>query len=319
MAGISTSAKRQRPVQASAKQHAGFSPLIVDPESFSLLQVEPVSAGRAAKSGQATPGHELVYELKAVGGAPVRYVLLLPGKRQRAVDAARVLAHEGLAVDVDLIPHAEGARESMLRALLEKTLASFKEIQGRHVGGMTEDELIREVGETLADKASTPAVSVEEGWQQLLERGLKSKVALLKSSSFKSTTQASELLGIGEPAVRKRIREQKLFALKVPGDGEHRIPAWALDPGVAGAATAALYASAPGMDDWQLYHFLSTPNGSLNGLRPFECLLSSVNLTPSLRSAREELLSDLELPAGASLLEAVQGELKAEAQEGRAA
>ena len=319
MAGTSTPAKRQRPVQAPSKQHGGLSPLIVDPESFSLLQVEPVSAGRAAKSGQAAPGHELVYELKAVGGAPVRYVLLLPGKRQRAVDAARILAHEGLAGDVDLIPHAEGARESMLRALLEKTLASFKEIQGRHVGGMTEDELIREVGETLADKASAPAVSVEEGWQQLLERGLKSKVALLKSSPFKSTTQASELLGIGEPAVRKRIREQKLFALKVPGDGEHRIPAWALDTGMAGAATVALYASAPGMDEWQLYHFLSTPNGSLNGLRPFECLLSSANLTPFLRSAREELLSELELPAGASLLEAVQGELKAEAQEGRAA
>lgn len=306
-------------MQPSSKQHVIFSPLIVDLESVSLLQGEPVSAERAAKSGQAAQGCELVYERKIVGGAPMRYVVLVTTKEQCAVDAAPVLENQGLGMDLGAISHAVNTRESMLRALLEKTLASFKEIQGRHVGEMTENELIREVGETLADKGSAPAVSVAEGWQQLLERGLKSKVALLKSSPFKSTAQASELLGIGEPAVRRRIREHKLFALKVPGDGEHRIPAWALDPGVAGAATVALYGSAPGMDEWQLYHFLSTPHGSLNGLRPFECLLSNANLTPSLRSAREELLLALELPAGASLLEAVQDELEAEAQEARAA
>ncbi|CAM3423392.1 hypothetical protein [Paracidovorax anthurii] len=324
MAGTSTPAKRSRSAQASAPPHSGFLPLIVDAHSGSILHVAPVgpvSAGRTAKSGAgaATQGHEALYELQAAGGAPVRYVLVLHGKRERAVDAARALADEGLAIDLDAVSRAEGARESLLRSLLEKTLASFKEIQGRHAGGLTEDELIREVGETLADKASVSTTSVEEGWQELLERGLRSKVALLKSGPFKSTTQASELLGIGEPAVRKRIREQKLFALKVPGDGEHRIPAWALDPGVAGAATASLYASVPGMDEWQLYHFLSTPNGNLNGLRPFECLLSSANLTPSLRAARDELVSELELGAGASLLAVVEDELKAEAREGRAA
>ena len=53
----------------------------------------------------------------------------------------------------------------------------------------------------------------------------------------KTTAQASELLGIGEPAVRKRIREGKLFALQTPVEGEHRIPAWALDPAVARKAT----------------------------------------------------------------------------------
>ncbi|MFD1840121.1 hypothetical protein [Paracidovorax cattleyae] len=325
MAGTSTPAKRPRSAQASAPPQSGFLPLIVDAHSGSILHVAPLraaNAGRTAKSGSGatTQGHELLYyELQAAGGAPVRYVVLLHGKRERAVDAARALADEGLAIDLDAVSHKEGARESLLRSLLEKTLASFKEIQGRHAGGLTEDELIREVGETLADKVSVSATSVEEGWQELLERGLRSKVAMLKSGPFKSTTQASELLGIGEPAVRKRIREQKLFALKVPGDGEHRIPAWALDPGVAGAAAASLYASVPGMDEWQLYHFLSTPNGNLNGLRPFECLLSSATLTPSLRAARDELVSELELGAGASLLAVVEDELKAEAREGRAA
>lgn len=145
-----------------------------------------------------------------------------------------------------------------------------------------------------ADNTLVSAGSVEEGWQELLERGVRSKTALLKSNQFKSTAQVSELLGVGEPAVRRRIREQKLFALKAPGDGEHRIPAWALDPGVAGAATVALYAGAAGMDEWRLYHFLSTPHGSLNGLRPFECLMSSANLPLPQRSARDELLAELE-------------------------
>lgn len=299
MATPSTSAKRQRAAKASRQGHAGFSPLVVDTDSVSLLDVAPVSTGRTAKSRGAAEGHEPVYELKTTDGAPVRYAVLVRGKRQQTVDAG-------------------GTKDALLRSLLEKTLASFREIQGRHAA-LTEDEVIREVGETLVDKGSAPAVSAEEGWQELLERGLKSKTALLKSPEFKSTAQASELLGVGEPAIRRRIREQKLFALKAPGDGEHRIPAWALDPGAAGPATAALYACVPGMDEWQLYHFLSTPNGNLNGLRPFECLLSAANLPPARRTARGELLAEMELGSGAPLLDTVLDELKADFKESRPA
>jgi len=150
------------------------------------------------------------------------------------------------------------------------------------------------------------ALRVEQGWQELLERGLQRKTELLRSKEFKTTAQASELLGIGEPAVRKRIREGKLFALQTPGDGEHRIPAWALDPSIAGQATVALLSDVQGgTDEWQLYHVLTTPNGALNGLRPFECLMSRQHLPPSARAAREELVAHLQLPANGSLLEAV--------------
>lgn len=150
------------------------------------------------------------------------------------------------------------------------------------------------------------ALRVEQGWQELLERGLQRKTELLRSKEFKTTTQASELLGIGEPAVRKRIREGKLFALQTLGDGEHRIPAWALDPAIAGQATVALLSDVQGgTDEWQLYHALTMPNGALNGLRPFECLMSRLHLPPSARAAREELVAHLQLPANGSLLEAV--------------
>lgn len=317
MATTSTPARRQRAAKASAQRHAGLLPLIVDAESISVLNVVPVSTGRTAKSGGAAEEYELVCELKPTGGTPVRYAALLSGKRHEAVEAARALADDG-PVDLEAGPAAGGMKDSLLRSLLEKTLASFREVQGRHAD-LTVDEMIREVGETLADKGSAPAVSEEQGWQELLERGLRSKTALLKSIEFKATAQASELLGVGEPAIRRRIRERKLFALKAPGDGGHRIPAWALDPEVAGAATAALHASAPGVDEWQLYHFLSTPNGNLNGLRPFECLMSVDNLPPPRRAAREELLAEMEPGSGASLLDAVLNELKADSEESRPA
>lgn len=165
---------------------------------------------------------------------------------------------------------------------------------------------VRKPPAPVSESSDANTLRVEQGWQELLERGLQRKTELLRSTEFKTTAQASELLGIGEPAVRKRIREGKLFALQTPGDGGHRIPAWALDPALAGQATVALLSDVQGgTDEWQLYHALTTPNGALNGLRPFECLMSRQHLPPSARAAREELVAHLQLPASGSLLEAV--------------
>lgn len=165
---------------------------------------------------------------------------------------------------------------------------------------------VRKPPAPVSESSDANTLRVEQGWQELLERGLQRKIELLRSTEFKTTAQASELLGIGEPAVRKRIREGKLFALQTPGDGGHRIPAWALDPALAGQATVALLSDVQGgTDEWQLHHALTTPNGALNGLRPFECLMSRQHLPPSARAAREELVAHLQLPASGSLLEAV--------------
>lgn len=109
----------------------------------------------------------------------------------------------------------------------------------------------------------------------------------------------------------------RLFALRMPNDGEHRIPAWALDPKLAGAPTAKLLAMAPDADEWLVYHFMSTPHGSLNGLRPFECLLSDP--PPGTQRARTELMSYLGMPAKASLLDVVVQALAAEVSEGQEA
>ena len=161
--------------------------------------------------------------------------------------------------------------------------------------------------------------SVEEGWQELLQRGLKSKTALLNSEAFMSAADAGQLLGIGEPAIRRRLREGNLFALKASGDGEYRIPVWALDAKVAGQATARLLQDAQGTDEWWLYHFMTTPNGSLNGLCPFECLLSPENDPWVKKRARKELVANLELPVNASLVEPVRQALKSELEESAAA
>lgn len=103
----------------------------------------------------------------------------------------------------------------------------------------------------------------------------------------------------------------------MPNEGEHRIPAWALDPKLNGAPTATLLAAAEDADEWLVYHFMSTPNGSLNGLRPFECLLSEPPSTTL--KARAELVSHLGLPAKASLLDVVAKALAADIAEGQEA
>lgn len=208
---------------------------------------------------------------------------------------------------------------SVLPFIVGAALESYQDVRKQLGKVATGEELLRDVGNALAARAEPESESqVTEGWQSLLEQGLKTKLEMLRSREFKSTAEASELLGIGEPAVRKRIREKKLFAVKAPGDGELRLPAWSLDPALAGPATFTLLKIAERADPWQLYHFLSTPNGSLNGLRPFECLLSEENLPAEQRLARHDLLADLELPTGASLLDVVCGALKADIEEGLA-
>lgn len=209
---------------------------------------------------------------------------------------------------------------TVLNLVMEKALESLREIQsadGRH---LTKTQMIRRVGEALVEKASTEteSLSVETGWQQLLEQGLKSKTMLLKSAEFKSTSEASELLGIGEPAVRKRIRDDKLFSIRMAGDGENRIPAWALDSRIAGRNTAEIISACPAWDEWQVYYFMSTPNGILNGLRPFECLMSKEHLPPGAQVAVAELQVYSGVVAGSDLFRAVMTALQIELAEGRA-
>lgn len=324
MATISTSTKRPRASKSVQQEYGSFAPLIVDTSGVELLRIEPVASEVYAKKPALERRYDIVYELKSPSGKQGDLVFVVhthkESKRTHSTVAKDPVFDSKRAVAEGLFhPWRNDANDELLRSLIEETLTSFKEVQGRHTGVPSVDEVLREVGETLRDKASTSVESTEEGWQALLERGLRSKTALLVSSQFKSTKQASELLGVGEPAIRKRIREQKLFALRSPGDGEHRIPAWALDPEIAGKTTAALYAGAAGMDEWQLYHFLSTPRGQLNGLRPFECLMSRENLPHAQRSARHELLEHLAFKPNASLLDTVQKALLLEMKEGRPA
>ena len=163
----------------------------------------------------------------------------------------------------------------------------------------------------------TPDRLVTSEWQELLQSGLQLKAKVLQSSDFKTAADASLLLGIGEPAIRKRIREGKLFALRTPVEGDYRIPLWALDEKVSGAATQALQEVADA-DLWRLYHFMVTPCGSLDGLRPFECLLSREHLPPGQAAARAELASQQQqqLRGGAHLLDLVLSALRADMEDG---
>ena len=209
---------------------------------------------------------------------------------------------------------------TVLNLVMEKALESLREIQSADGRRLTKTQMIRKVGEALVEKASTETewLSVETGWQQLLEQGLKSKSMLLQSAEFKSTSEASELLGIGEPAVRKRIRDGKLFSIKMAGDGENRIPAWALDSRIVGRNTAEIMSACGAWDEWQIHYFMSTPSGILNGLRPFECLLSNEHLPPSGQALVAELRSHLGIVKNGDLLDVVMKALQLELAEGQA-
>lgn len=311
--------------QTKQKVSPALLPFLVDLQSMTVLPMVAVPkalGGKAALRVHFVQVGRKGLPLNAPGrGAPgFDFDLVILDEANKHVTAGDVLTgkHKGHVLKVKGggaadFALADSPSSNTLRAVVEKTLESVREVGLRSGMHQAQTEFIRAVAKTLADKAGVPeqAVSVEEGWQQLLEAGLRSKAALLGSTQFKSTAEASGLLGIGEPAVRKRIREGKLFALKTPGD-EHRIPGWALDAKITGPVTVTLLEDGSNADEWRLYHALSTPNGSLNGLRPFECLMASDCLPPSRRAARAELLRHLKLPIQASLLEPVRQALKTE-------
>ena len=156
----------------------------------------------------------------------------------------------------------------------------------------------------------------EDGWLALLESGRRWKAMALHSPDFSSVAQASQLLGITESAIRKRIREGKLFALGSPLDGDCRIPLWALDATVAGSTTTSLYDAAQSLDPMRLYHFLVMPCGVLHGLRPFECLVSTEQLPPAQSVARAELAEHYQRAASVSMVDLVLQALHDEMEDG---
>lgn len=157
-------------------------------------------------------------------------------------------------------------------------------------------------------RKSAPALSAEEGWQALLLKSLADKTRLLQSDKFRSVGEAVALLGIQDPAIRKRIRDSRLFALTVPGSEEYRIPVWAL--GLGPEETKALVAAQ--RDAWTLYLYLETPSGAFDGLRPFELLLPADSLTFEQKSRRQALLAFRGLPDRGSLLGLVLQDLEDE-------
>ncbi len=151
-------------------------------------------------------------------------------------------------------------------------------------------------------------VFTEDAWQALLLKSLADKTRLLQSTKFRSTGEAAAVLGVGEPAIRKRIRDHRLFALTAPGNDEHRIPVWAL--GLNAEDTKALIAAQA--DAWALYLYLETPSGALNGMRPFELLLPTDSLTFEQKNQREALSAFRGLADRGSLLGMVLQDLEAD-------
>jgi hypothetical protein len=177
---------------------------------------------------------------------------------------------------------------------------------------LSKPELLLKVSGALAAEANAEqeASRTAGSWDGLLLKGLERKKAVLKSTQFRSVAEAADVLGLKEPAVRRRIREDKLFALREPSTDEYRIPVWAL--ALSSEQMREIRAASGEMDAWSLYHFMSTPNSWLNGLRPFELLLTQDSLDPEQLARRKDVAQHFGASNSDALLDIV---LKALAQE----
>ena len=194
-----------------------------------------------------------------------------------------------------------------LERTLNIVLHSIRKATAREPA-INEQALLQEMSTDLAAAAQerAPEVSAEEAWQALLLKSLADKTQLLQSNKFRSTGEAAAVLGVGEPAIRKRIRDRRLFALIAPGSEEYRIPVWAL--GLTADDCKALAAAQA--DAWALYLYLETPSGALNGMRPFELLLPAESLPFEQKSQRRALLEFRGLSDRGSLLGVVMQDLE---------
>ena len=173
----------------------------------------------------------------------------------------------------------------------------------------------------LAIPVTPPEVGAEEsqtvalGWVDLVARGEAAKEAILHSEGFATEADAAALLGLDADALRTKIADRSVFALPEPRTGAYRIPVWALHLDTIGLPTLRLHAIDPQIDPWEIHAFMSTPNGSLHGLRPFECLVDGEHLPLKLRALRDALVATMKLEGERPLVELVVRTLREEMKE----
>lgn len=156
------------------------------------------------------------------------------------------------------------------------------------------------------ETADATKAKVLPGWKKLLEKSLQGQARTLQSDEFLSVAQAAPLLGVEDAAVRRRIREGKLLALKHPSGGEHRVPIWAT--GISSGDTKAL-TDLGGDSPWDLYQFMEAPHGAMKALRPCDLLVAPEHLPAATRGARDTLAASLKAN-GSTLLGLVLQALK---------
>jgi hypothetical protein len=159
------------------------------------------------------------------------------------------------------------------------------------------------------------SVSPETSWQKLLAQGVHLKTEILDSVDFRSPVEASTETGIDARVISKMIQDNTLFALENPTTGGSKIPVWALDDAIYGSVIQSILQGADTADPWHVYHFLTTPQGRLNGLRPFELLQDEQHIGAAQRLARDELLAYLKLTEPQELVDLVREALRADLNE----
>ena len=257
--------------------------------------VDPAARSRPVRAPQDSRGLEKKGSKGKLDADPMglrssrRSVKLARGTSRLADFASRVMRPPDAAsyrlVDVEdsdlklAIPDSFALKKpEAQRRELRRMLAEVQEIASKPVP-------VKKAATGVAAKAKPLP-----GWTKLLEKSLAGQTRTLQSDEFVSVAQAAPLLGVEDAAVRRRIREGKLLALKHPRGGEHRIPIWAT--GISGVDTKALVDLA-GDSMWDLYQFMGAPHGAMKAMRPCDLLVAAEHLPMATRGAREALAASL--------------------------
>jgi hypothetical protein len=162
------------------------------------------------------------------------------------------------------------AMDEHLRRFVETPHASpspiFAELFPPLHDSMARRSVTREQGDSTRLSRGT-----DDGLQRARQRGAEYRAELLKSGEMLSSSDAARKLDVTTEALRKKVRNAELFALRW-GSRKVYYPAWQFETNVFGEPLKRALEPIKGEDPWSIYYFFTTADPRLGDATPLEVL-----------------------------------------------
>lgn len=100
----------------------------------------------------------------------------------------------------------------------------------------------------------------------LLADSLQRRMAILNSPDMLTTDQSAELVGMTRVGIIDRINRGAAIGLTGPKRG-YKLPKWQFEP-LMWQALPSIIEALGSTEGWEIYSFLETPHGALDGATP---------------------------------------------------